>query len=609
MIPPRDINDFRARFHRAEGMYSKRNQLVLLCNELYSMRRDRASTFLGDGISSLRNQIAAEYHEVCARPHNVINVMSAVLGGYPPIYKAVQPGNVESTIPSRAELFLQGVWQLNSRRQQLNLFKEITHRAVRDGAVGIRTYWTSTPPAVEKQPIENPDEPGQPWVVQHHDANTLPIYLEIIDISKLFPMGKGKFGRPFTDIFYAQKRTAADVLDEWAGQQGADVSEIEKNIPPEELDKTTHDYIEWWGQDAQGLVYYAISFSDWFIISPQPTQYPSIPFVIAEYIHNSTDDPTYRSIPFLFGMLPAIEMWEYLKSRQHRQIDMYTNMNPYSTGDSPVNINATWGNIPHLPNGDIKFPRWEGQPPDVLREIAEIEGTMQQGTFSDIMFGEVSTRLSGFALQQIRSADVLRSDTPKDLIELALSTVADLIFAMMRVFSPDLHLAVVLQIKNKHVTGMLSGNETRGLVVNVSVKPKTSDEPRMAMMGAQLASIPNSPVSVRYILETFFGISQPEEEIARKLDEDAQKDPLVKLLAVVEVLREENSPMLPIVEAQLTQAMGQVMQLKAGGMPTSAGVGLGMPQATMGNPPLGPQQESEPGIREMMLGGPTEGGY
>jgi len=609
MIPPKDISDFKARYQRAEGMYRQRNQLVLLCNELYTMKRERKSNFMGGAIAGLRRQIAAEYQEICNRPHNTINVMGAVLGGYPPVYKCVHPGEIKSTIPSRAELFLTGVWQLNSRRQQLHLFKEVVNRCVKDGAAGIRLYWTSTPPQIEKQVIENPDDPqGQPWAIQHHDSNTFPIYLEVIDIAKLYPMGKGKYGRPFTDIFYAQRRTAAEVIDEWEGQ--ADVSEIQKNIPADELDKTESDYIEWWGQDANGVVYYAISFRDWFIIPPQATQYPSIPFVIAEYVHNNSDDPTYRSIPFIFGMLQANEIWEYLKSRQHRQIDMYTNMVPYTTGDTPLNVTATWGNIPHLPGGDIKFPRWEGQPPDVTKELMEIEGSMQQATFSDIMFGEVSARLSGFALQQIRSADVLRSDTPKDLLELAMSTVSDLIFGLMRVFSNDLHLAVLLQVKNRYASAMLSGSETLGLVVNTTIKPKTSDEPRMAMIGAQLASIPNSPVSIQYILENFFGINQPEEEMARKLDEEAQRDPLVKLLAIIDVLRENNSSALPIVEAQLQQAIGKTMATPPGGGETIPGMGMGVPQNTMGNEPPGggPQNpEQAPGISEMMTGGPMGG--
>jgi len=612
MLPPKDINDFNARFHRAQGLYRQRNQMVLLCNDLYTMQRDRKSTFMGSGIANLHNQIAAEYKEVNSRPHNVINVMSAVLGGYPPIYKAVQPGEVVSSLPSRAELFLQGVWQLNSRRQQINLYKEVVNRVVRDGATGIRVYWTSTPPTLEKVPIQNPDDPqGQPWVVQHHDENTLPLYIEIIDIAKLYPMGKGKYGRPFSDIFYAQRRTPADVIDEWQGQEGADVSEILKNIPADELDKAEYDYVEWWGQDAQGVVYYAISFRDWFIVRPQATQYPSIPFVIAEYIHNSSDDPTYRFIPFIFGLFNSVEIWEYLKSRQHRQIDMYTNLNPYTTGDTPVHVTATWGQIQHLPGGEIKFPRWEGQPPDVVRELGEVEGAMQQSTFSDIMFGEVSSRLSGFALQQVRSADTLRGDTPKDNLELALGTVAHLILSLLRVFSPDLRLATVLQIKNRHVTAMLAGSETLGLVIGITIKPKTSDEPRMAMIGAQLASIPNSPVSIRYILENFFGISQPEEEMSRKLDEDAQKDPLIKMMAILDVLRENNSPYLPILENQLAQAMGKSMMPQgapAGG--EIAGMGMGVPQNTMGNePPMGgPNQEQPPSISEMMTGGPMPGG-
>jgi hypothetical protein len=166
--------------------------------------------------------------------------------------------------------------------------------------------------------------------------------------------------------------------------------------------------------------------------------------------------------------------------------------------------------------------------------------------------------------------------------------------------------------KANSFSAMLNGEETEQLMVSTFIKPKqTSDEVRMASLGAQLASLPNPPVSTMYILEHYFGINQPEEEIQRKLSEDAMKDPLIRLMALAEVLSEMGSPYAQVIQQQLEQAIQKAGggQQEQQGPPSMDTLGLGMPQATMGNPPVippsgNPSEEVGPTLNTMMMGGP-----
>src|SRR3990167_3613353 len=515
-------------------------------------------------------------------------------------------------------MFLAGAWWLNSLRQQIALHREIAFKTVKDGACAIRVYWMPNLPGVgEPSTLAHPDDPNQPVVpVRLYDQDTFPICIEVIDITKIYYCGRGQGNTPFSELFYTQRRTAEDVIAEWEGQTGVDLTKIIKNTKPEDRSVLEERYVEWWGQDNKGKVWYAISFREEFIIKPTKTAYPRIPFIITSYKRVSGADPSHQNLPFLHPIMGAVDKMEYLKSRSYRMIDMYANMNPYHAGETPLaQMDATWGKIMELgPKEEVKLPSWTGQPPDVYREQDGIEATISEGSFSGNVFGAISSRVSGYALSQMIGADTLRTDTPRGNLELAYSAVASLIFKLMEVFSPDVYMSVTAQVYSRKLSAILEGREARGLVVSVFIKPKqTSDEVRLASLGAQMASMPNPPVSMRYILEHFFGVTQPEAEIAQKMDELAMKNPIIALMALLEALKESGSPYVQVVETELQKAVGAAIPQQPAGPPPPealAGLGLGMPQALMGNPPIVPPGGNvvgeNPTMESMLYGGPRE---
>lgn len=600
--------------------------MVALCNEIYLIERTRKSGYLGDGAGKWRNKVPVEYWESSSKGQNVVDVMTTVLSGHEAQYHCTVPGNSSSTVASRAEMFLAGAWWLNSLRQQLDVNREVVFKMVKDGACGIRVCWLDLPEPGIPSAQPHPDHQDAPPVpTRMYDQDSFPISIEAIDITKLFWRGRGRGGTPFSEVYYVQKRTADDVIDEWDGREGVDLSSIKKNTKPEDRDTVEERYIEWWAQDAKGQVWYAISFRDEFIIAPTKTAYPAIPFIISSYKKVSSADVSHQNLPFLYPLFWPLDKYEYVKSRMYRLIDMYANMSPYHSGETPLaQHDATWGKIMELgPKEDVRLPQWAGQPPDIYREIDGLEGEISEGSFSQVMFGNVSSRVSGYALSQTVGADMLRTDIPRTNLELALSGVASLIFKMMRVFQPGVYMSVTAQIRSRKLAAMLEGEEARSLVVSTFIKPKqTSDEVRLATLGAQIASMPNPPVSTKYILEKFFGVSQPDVEQAAKLEELAMKNPVVTLMALLDALQESGSPYVPVVMAELQKAIGAQMpqqQAQAPPMPPQqspeaaiAGMGMGMPQGLIGNPPMpgptgNPSEEVGPTMETMRMGGPTEG--
>jgi hypothetical protein len=297
---------------------------------------------------------------------------------------------------------------------------------------------------------------------------------------------------------------------------------------------------------------------------------------------------------------------------------MYANLPPIHRGNRPINIQGTWGKVLELPeNEKLEFPLWPGNPPDLYKLVEDINAVQAQGSFSDAMFGDVPNRMSGYGLSQVIGADNTRTDVPKANLELAYSTVGDLIFGLMQIYSPSLYLSVVTKANTARLAAILNGEETKGLVVDCFLKPKqVSDDVRLATLGSQLAALPKPPVSNAYILENFFGVQQPEDEIDRRLSEQALDNPIVNLMAILQVLKEIGSPYVGIIEKQLADAAQEML----GGGPSAPGPapeapegpGMGMMQAAMGNNPTimqqaqpgGPTAEKGPTSQSNLYGGP-----
>lgn len=618
------VGEFISMAERLQREYAKRNALITYCRQVYKMSVTRDGTYLGKDSTAWRAKVPPEYWEISAHGHNSVDICDAVLGGHPPQFKVTTPSGGPADLPDRAEKFLMGVLRVNSRRNGMDVVRRAVHRTVLDGGCGIRVTWDPLAPDPKIGTLETPE--GETWTTATYPRRGLPITLEVVKLDTLYPLGRPTQGSPFNEIFQCEERSVASVLQEWGGVEGADVTELLK-IPRSERPTQKGRYIQWWGYDDNGEVLLAVSFRDKWVRPPEIIGYPRIPFVLAAFKEGDEEDPALERVPFIYPILWAVEREEYIMSRVYRIIDMLSNMQPFHTGPTPVNVEGTWGRIMHFPDPQerLQFPNWPGNPPDVWRLLEDVRRRESQGTFSAAMYGEVSTRISGYGLSQLIGADTLRTDTPRANLEEAFSGVAELIFDMLHEWARDVHIVVTVRVKNATLSAMLSGEETELLEVDTLVKPKqTADELRLATIGAQLASMPRPPLSTRTILETFFGIAQPEEEMRTRLEEEALQDPMVRLMAMVETLREEGSPYALIVEAQL-QKMVEAAAGGAGGAGGAQGapppgpeqLGMGLPQGAMGNPPnpldmaMGAnlQEEAQVGRPTVgVFGGPPEQG-
>lgn len=601
--------------------YQRRNSLIQLFRQMYIMSNVRDSSYLGANTTRWREKVPPEYWEPSNHPQNSVDIADAVLGGHSPQFKVTVPGGGDDDLTSRAEKFLLGVLRTNSRRQGADLVKRFVHRTVLDGGAGMRITWDPNMPAPEVSTLEGSNG-AEPRVVAKYPRRGLPINLEVVKLDKLYTDGMPCYGSPFRDLYHVEKRSADSVFHEWSRIEGADIEELVK-MQPSERKLHIGEYIQYWGYGDDGEVLMSVSFDNIWIWRCQPIAYPRVPYVLSAFKEDDHEDPTLERLGFLFSIIWATEREEYMASRIYRIIDMLANLVPVQQGgDLPIQLEGTWGRIAHLrdPNQRITFPQWPGNPPDVWRLLEDIRRRLSQGTFSSAMYGDVSSRISGYGLAQLIGADTLRTDTPRTNLEMALSCVAEHVFDLLGAFSRGYHMVVTVKVKTTTLSAMLSGEETGYLEVDTVIKPKqTADEIRLATIGAQLASLPNPPLSMRTILEQYFGLAQPEDEIQARLSEDAMKDPMIRLLAMLEVLKEHGSPYAAIVEAQLQQLVEKTAGPVQGAAPPPQeaipGMGLGLPQGAMGNPPnplleaqgadLGAEtQQGSPTVG--MFGGPTE---
>lgn len=615
MREPKNPGELKDRLNAAKTRFEKRNQMIQLSREMYELVRDRKSTFLGADANEWRSSVATEYWKSSNRPQNVVDIMTAVLGGNDPQFQAAIPGAAGKTVASRAEKFIAGVFQTNSRRQQLDIYRDIIFRTVLDGGVGIRTYWAGNTrkQSVETQP--NPhDEQGEPWVVETYKRNELPIVIETIHLDKLLPIGRGTLGRPFDELIHLESRTAADVAYEWEGSDDVNLSFL-NDLSEQQMHEKEEEYVQWWGQKPDGEVWYAVMFKGVFVKEPAPIDYPMIPYVITTFKHYDDTNPALQRLPFLYPVFWAIGADEYVSSRNFRMIDMYSNMPPIYQGNGSLQLSGTWGEIANMkPDEKLIFPQWPGNPPDMYRMLDELRNEQSQGTFSEAMFGQQSSRMSGYGLSQLIGSDTARTDTPRSNLELALATVAENIFSLLGIFSRQTHIAVTVRVANKNLAAMLSGEEAELLTIAVVVQPKQmADQARLAALGAQLSSLPNPPVSEAFILEKYFNVTQPEDEQERKMEETVMKDPILRMMAIHQVLVDNGSPWASFIEKQLSEAIQKAGGGSNAALPPEgiAGVGLGLPQAVGGNlpiiPPSGnPVEETGPDRQTLMNGGPID---
>jgi hypothetical protein len=580
---------------------------------MYEMKKERRSNYLGPGANKWRTKVAAEYWRPSSKPQNVVNLVTAILGGHKPQYKALTPGVPKSFVQSRAEKFIHGVIDLNSQRTGEDLYRKMIFRSALDGQVGVRVIWHPDAPEADITTTDHPDGvEGEQVTLGVYDHYQFPIDIDIIPIDQLYYEGRGPWGLPYRYLYHAQKLTTNEMLSIWGGVEEA--SAALKKMQEEQADKThkgnqKYDLIEYWEYNEKNEVVHAVVWKKRYIIEPHVvTSYKYIPYVIAKFQAYDAGESELPAIPFLYPILHDVSNSEYITSRMYRLVDMLSGIPPIKRGGHKnVNINGTWGKVQNLQEGeDIVFPKAPGFGPDIYQVLDDLKKSMSEGTFSEATFGTVSGGVSGYGLSQMLGADTTRTNTPKANMELALGQIVTLILSLLQTVSPHFYLSVLTEDKGTATSAMLLGEETFGMQVQVKMRlMSTQDELRRASIGAQISSMPDLPVSHRWILENYFDIHQPEEEMEMKRIETAQNSPVIQMMAMLQALAESDHPMKHIMIAELQKQL----QGALGGGPQAAGpqpstalpqMGGGIPQAASGTDnlpmdptmnPTAPQQE------------------
>ena len=489
---------------------------------------------------------------------------------------------------SRVEKFLIGAIYVNNERHELSIPYESVLHIVRDGASIIYSVWD--PQIAKSSLLMSPD--GQQQALAR-----LPLNVQVIDPLQIYllPGGPKRFGH----VFRVWEMTAYEVEMTW-GKKIKSLSFLS------ERDK----------------MYEKVKVKDYWRIIQKKVEDRLIDVVENglmahdEVIWNMREMENYDDIPFTIGFFKPVDRdnsdgWhgiirplettiQHLESafnRRARQILVYSSL-PIIGKTIPhrrIRLDPALGQLVTLGLEEgLEFPTWPGNAPDMEQHIGFLRARLQQAGFTDVMFGEGVSQVSGFALSQLGDQNRIRLTQPVLHLEMMWSAWARKALKLTTNFTGGkIPIRVYGNMKGQDFVEQLATDDLQNFMVKATIKPEFPNEKqRNHAMANQVRDL----LSEATIMSRYLDIEQPDEERNKRLEDMVFRHPVYVQFDVLQRLMKigaESSD--PLVK---TAAMMTIQQMQAGMMPQGPQAGgTGMGQA--GRPP-------EPGTEQLTgLASPT----
>jgi hypothetical protein len=311
--------------------------------------------------------------------------------------------------------------------------------------------------------------------------------------------------------------------------------------------------------DRKIIVRNAVVYEDTFIMPLHTVEgYSDIPYTIGFFKPTSRDSSGgWHNI--MKPLESTITDLEKAINRRQRQIDLFSAMPPIiKTNDNRVvSIDPGMGTAVHLGlEEDFGFPVWQGNAPDVGNQIEFFRSRIQQSGFSDVMYGEGSSSLSGYALGQLGDQNRIRLEQPITHIERFWTWWARKTLDMIAMFSANDLIQVYGQLRGKDFAEMITGQDIQGYHVRCEIQPEFPNEKvRKHAMASQV-----SPILSKYtLMQDYLDIQQPDDEQERKIQESLMQHPIVAQFAIMMKLK-EMAESEGVQEAEMAKAVLGIMQ-------------------------------------------------
>ena len=525
-------------------------------------------------------------------PTNVVDLAVGILTTKPLEFSAHgwNPSTEEEQESSRIEKYLSGTLYVNGEREDVGLNYEVVTHLVRDGAAVLYSVWDGElAKGVRDSYVD--EESGE----TREFFNETPIKVQVIDPLQMFIYPGGP--RRWAHFFRVWNMTVDDVEKTW----GKTIKSM-VHLPKEQRMAEKVQVKDYWRFVDDGKGQYHIEgalMAHDEVIRPlkEMEGYEDMPYSIGLFKPTSRDDPAgWHSI-----IRPLEETVRHLEShinKRARQILVYTSL-PLIARTIPnrrIRLDPAIGNLVTLGlEESIEIPRWQGNAPDVEMHIQFLRSRLQQAGFTDVMFGEGPSQVSGYALSQLGDQNRIRLTQPVEGLQRMWATWARKVLRLTSYFTDGkVDIRVYGRVKGQDFVQQLETKELEHYLVQASVQPEFPNErTRNHAMASQVRDI----LSERTIMEDYLDVDQPDDERERRLDDQIHRDPAMVRFHVnhrlMELAQSENG-----IEAAAAGAALQQMQQGQVGPGPGRPDGGPQPQNALGTQSAGgeatPQAEGAP---------------
>jgi len=518
---------------------------------------------------------------------NTVDLAVGILHSEDMIWKArgFKPtvNNLEAS--DMVEKAMAGFVDINSDREMMDLKHEVNLNFVRDGGAVIYSIWDADiHESAVREDVMVDEEGNQEYV---ETLSELPLAIKVIDPMSILLLPGGT--RRWQAIMRKEQMTAWDVEQKFHVElaQFSDKSDEDKmDIKMDLIDYWDTDYVIE-PDDSMGIeideegnevppdlvkrlvVRHAIIFGMEYVRPLEVMEgYKNIPYQVNFYNPSDpTDSSRWHSI--LSPLESPVKDLETAINRRQRLINLFASMPlvARTRGGKPITMDSSLGTIVTVNaeyNEDFGFPRWDGSPPDVDKQIELYRSRIQQSGFSDVMFGEGPSGISGYALSQLGDQNRIRLQTAIAHLEDLWTWVARDWVDLVREFAPDKYMELYGRIRGDDFAEMVYGGDLVGFNIRCHIKAEFPNEKvRNHAMATQVKDL----LSPDTIMENYLGIQQPKDEREKKLIAMAEVHPALQSYAILAKLQEMAENGDTVAQMVVAKEMQNVMA-QPGGRPT-----------------------------------------
>jgi len=513
---------------------------------------------------------------------NTVDLAVGILQSNEFVWRAqgLRPSSNEQGKSSLIEKFIAGVIDINSDRSQADLKYETHINFVRDGGSCLYSRW-DTDIHDSCFEIRNVDVDENGEFIEEKVFYELPLRVDVIDPLKIFVLPGGP--RRWLMIARKEDMSIYDIEQTY----DVEIKQYKTKTKTEKID-LKGEFIDYWDLAIETVVENIESGEE--IENAEQLKEAKRKLVVrnAQLFENQMLSELrvmegYNDLPYKINFynptsMQDSKMWHSILSpAEHTIMELENTINmrkkllqTYSslpmiirTRDKrPIKIDPAVGRSVSLGlDEDAGFPRWEGTPPDFERHVELLRSRIQQSGFSDVMYGQGPSGISGYALSQLGDQNRLRLTTAITHLENLWTWSARQWLDLVKEFGIDASFEMYGHNRGVDFAEIIPGIDLLGYHVRCKIEPEFPNERvRNHAMATQAAAF----LSARRIMEDYLGVQQPDDERIQKIIEQLETHPIAVQFAMMKELN--NIIVEGGDDAEMAQQMLTVLQQQVYGM-------------------------------------------